>query len=812
MGKRRLRFIIILYFLIGFTAASFAQRQTGTIKGTITDTEGNALPGVTTCLKSESLMGTRTYVTTATGTYRFPSLPPGTYEISAEMPGFKTVKRGDIVVRVGMVSTVEIALEMTTLKEEIIVTAPSPVIDVEQTKIAIIVDNALIKNIPLARDIYDVVNSAPGAISEGVEYRRTSSIRGSSVRGNTYAFDGVNMNDPQTRYLLSNVNFDVIDEVEMILGGLPPEIGLTDGAYINVVTRSGGNKFSGGAVISHTNDHLVQDLWPEEQIQALGLSKSETDLKSLDGSLSLGGPIMTDRLWFFSNIHYVKRIEGTNFIPYTDPYLGRYHTPRDWSHEEKMGFVKLTSQLGSNVRLSGMFNFVERYQPMWERPGGITIPQATHIWDHEKTYIGNGILNYILDQNTFFEIKTGYVHHWFPLLLQEEAQALPRIVNYGGRYVNITTEDYNQTYLRKKLLTEAHFTRFEDGFLGGNHEFKGGVEFEDVYGDWDIWRQDNLMWYWRNDSPYYNGTTTWKGVSDVGKGRIYFYICGPEEGSLKLLWKARRIGAYIQDSVTLANRLTLNLGLRFDRSWGWQPAVFKAACGNPVSIFVGENYFKPYTAARYPEIFPDGINPFGELSSEEWKDTIVWNTLSPRIGFAFDIFGNEKTILKATYSRYAEYMMVQYFSALHPFRNPLSIRFDWYDMNFNQQVGVDDDFTIYPVDYRAYDSAFAKKQLDPEAKSPINDEFTLGIWHELFKNFSLGINVIFKDKKNIFEDGLYASDTSEWWYHMDQAGAKKYWVPFTAIVPSEDYGDRTVTFYVRKNDAPDLFYRSANLP
>lgn len=127
-------------------------------------------------------MGTQTYVTTDTGSYRFPALPPGHYTIKAEMPGFKTVTRGEIIVRVGMVVTVDIAMEMTTLEEEVTVTAASPVVDVEQTKLAVIMDKELLKNIPMARDLYDIVNSAPGAVSENVTYRRTSSVETTSSR------------------------------------------------------------------------------------------------------------------------------------------------------------------------------------------------------------------------------------------------------------------------------------------------------------------------------------------------------------------------------------------------------------------------------------------------------------------------------------------------------------------------------------------------------------------------------------------------------------------------------------------------------
>ncbi|UCC41574.1 MAG: TonB-dependent receptor [Candidatus Aminicenantes bacterium] len=812
MNKRIIKMLLVVCLSLGFFTLSFAQRQTGSIKGIVCDTEDNPLPGCTVTAASESLMGTRSYVTAATGAFRFPALPPGQYTITAEIPGFKTTTRGNLVCRVGMVVSVHITMEMATIKEEVTVTAASPTVDVEQTKIAITMDKDLLKNIPMARDLYDIVNSAPGAISENVSYRRTTSVHGSTVRGNTYAFDGVNLNDPVTMYPITNINFDVMDEVELVVAGHPADVGYTDGAYVNVVTRSGGNTLSGGTTIYYTNDSLAQKLWTDEQIHAFEVSEPEVDKSWIDGSLSLGGPIMANRLWFFTNARYIKQTLRTNFIPFTDPVYGKYHGPYDWTHEEIMGFLKLTSQFTSNLKLMGMFNFVDRYRPLYNEPDPRRPQQSYKVMDHERTYTGNGILTYVLNQNTFFEVRGSYVHRWFPLLLQEDIVDLPFIRNRGALYQIITGGTGNETYLRKRFQTGAYFTRFQDNFLGGNHEIKGGVEFEDAFADRSCWRKDNLQWHWRKGNPYYHGTKTWKGVPDVGKGRIYFSIYGPEEGSLLYLAKSRRIGAYLQDSITYADRLTLNIGLRFDRSWGWMPAFTKPACGNPVSIYVGEKLVRPYTAEKWPETFPEGINPFGELRSEELKDLMVWNSWSPRIGLTYDLFGDGKTALKASFSRYSEYMMIQYFNVLHPFYTFQAPRFYWYDMNFNQQVDIEDDFTIFPLDYRAFDPSFSSNKLDPDIKSPLNDEFTMGIWHELLKNFSLGINFIYKNKKNIFEDGLYDPDTGESWYHLDHPAAQKYWIPFTTIIPSDVYGDQKVTFYVRSNDSPEIFWRATNIP
>lgn len=797
MSKKILKGLLISLLIVTFSSVLLAQRQTGSIKGTITDEEGNPLPGATVTITSPAMIGSRTFVTTATGDFRFPAVPPGEYTLRVELSGFQTVERTGIIVHVGMTVTVDIALKVATIEEEVTVTAPSPVVDVEASKVSVTMTSELLRNVPIARDLYDIVNAAPGVVSEGVTYRRTSSIHGGTVRSNTYAFDGVNMNDPVVMYPLTNINFDVMDEVEIVLAGHPAEVGYTDGGYINIVTKSGGNKFSGGAVVYYTSSDFAQHLWTDEQIQALEVSKPTVDKSWFDGSFSLGGPIMMDKIWFFSNVRYIRQEQFTNFIPFTDP-LGVYHGTYNWIHEEKMGFFKLTAQLTPNIKFMGMFNFVDRYRPMYEQPAWNRVFQATRKWDHERDYTGNGIINYIIDQNTFLDLRVGYVHRWFPLPMQDEARGLPYYydASTGTRF---TTARFNETYLRKRFQTGLYLTRFQDDFLGGDHEIKLGAEFEDAYGDWDWWRQNNLLAYWwGNDIHYYGGNV----------GRIYFYICGTEQGASKIIDKARRIGFYIQDSATFADRFTLNFGIRFDRSWGFKPAVTKGQSA-ALSYWIGENIIRPYVASLYPDEYPNGINPWAELTSEEWSDIMVWNAWSPRIGFTFDVFGDGKTALKGSFARYTEYMMLQYFSVLHPFY-PRSFRFYWYDTNWNNEVDQGDTFVPHPAyDYRVMDMARAKEKLDPSTTSPINDEYLIGIQHELFKDFSIGVNFLYKHKQKIFEDSAWSLDDQKWFYTYEQA--PEWWIPFTTIVPgTDDYEDREVTFYVLSDDAPPYYWRAHN--
>jgi hypothetical protein len=143
------------------------------------------------------------------------------------------------------------------------------------------------------RDLYDIQNSIPGAISEGRDYRRTSSILGGTVRSQLYALDGVPMNDPATFYSMANINVDVYD-IEFEVGAHPAEVGQTDSVYINIVTKSGGNKYSGGATFYYTGDNFAEDLVTKEEIGALNVNAPEKFSGYKDGSLNFGGPLIKD--------------------------------------------------------------------------------------------------------------------------------------------------------------------------------------------------------------------------------------------------------------------------------------------------------------------------------------------------------------------------------------------------------------------------------------------------------------------------------------------------------------------------------------
>ncbi len=712
-----------------------------------------------------------------------------------------------MVVSVGMTTEIKIEMKPAPIAETITVTAASPVVDVESSKVSVTVSPEAIKNIPISRDLYDIIVTSPGVVSEGVAYRRTFSAHGSTVRGNTYAFDGVNMNDPVVMYPLTNINFDVIQEVEMVLGGHPAEIGYTDGAYVNVVTKSGGNTFSGAANFYYSSEDTTKVVFPDTQLKAMGVSKPEYATSDLDASASIGGPIIKDKLWFFANGRYLDNTYTSPFRPTT--ILGKEYGPFDLAHKEVMSFVKLTTQLTSSIRFMGLFNFTDIYEPYFRLDKGWNMTsEAMRVWDHERGYTGNGILTWLLDPNTFLDLRAAYVYRWFPLPMQPEAEVQNNYYFYDGytgyRWGNAR---FNETYLRKRFQTSAYITRFQDNFFGlkDNHEIKAGFEFEETYGDWNWWRNNATIWYYWNGDPYYYVGALGTPHSSRGHGVIFPYIFETEADKgdkPSIIDQARRIGGFLQDSITIADRLTINAGIRYDYSYGFKPASKKGR-SSEFAYLLGEYYLKP----TY------GINPYDEISNPAWDDVMKWSSFSPRLGITYDVFGNGKTALKASFARYTEYLMLQYFSVLHPLY-PRTFSFGWWDLNGNKKLDPPptDRYVHYGTTPEVMKFEYSKDKLDPNTKSPYTDELIVGIQHELMRDFSVGINYVYKKKKNIVEDVLYDRATGRYWYTYEQA--PDWWVPFKTIIPAKDiFPAKEVTVYFPSNNAPKtVWYRMTNVP
>jgi len=299
VAKKIFGILSIVFFLAGLTSITLAQTHSGTIKGKIIDKEGIPLPDAFIYLSSPSLTGIRTYFTSETGNIVFPGLPPGLYRIMVEIPGFKTVTIDNIIVRVGKTVHLDIPMETSPAEEEITRKIRAPMLDVVSPKIATSIEKDLLRHIPFPRNLADIIGSTPGVITERIPFQKRSFIHGQSAKANTFTFDGMTINDPSDRQPFINLNMDTIEEIEMETAAHSAEVALTNGGFINVVPKAGGNKIDGELYLYHTSEKISSLLRSEDVLEGAGISPPALDKKLGDLSFSLGGLIFENMLWFF---------------------------------------------------------------------------------------------------------------------------------------------------------------------------------------------------------------------------------------------------------------------------------------------------------------------------------------------------------------------------------------------------------------------------------------------------------------------------------------------------------------------------------
>jgi len=750
------------------------------------------------------MLGIQIVLSGKAGRFDFPALASGIYTLSVEMPGFQTLVRDRINLCTGMSFFFNLELTPSELEMDVISPTAPPSLDTVSAKTSAVTDQALLRNIPLARDFSAVLNTAPGVISAGYFFNQESPVLGGTVRDNVYVLDGVNMTDIFTMAPLAGLNLDLMEEIEFVSTVQPASQLPAGGAYVNVVSKSGGNSSAGELGLFFRNEGWNQNLWSSSQIKDLGVGPPAGDKDLVEPSLSLGGPIMADRAWYFFNGRYLWRSLVGNFVGPFQDIQNRKHDTYDWTRQEASGFLKFTIRPISNAKFAAWGSLADIYQPVSEDPSPRLPFISTHVLDHETSFALHGVLDYDIRQNLQAYVRAAYLSRNLPLYLQGNALNLPWTVNAADLYGPLSGADYNSVVKRQRIQADASLRMFAEDVLGTSHTLSVGADIDKSTSNIDWWRADNMLWYLDSRNP--------NGYFYPDRGLLAFWLCGSVEGSTLITGETIRLGIYATDSFSVGRRLTFSLGLRFERSWGWFSAGSKYLSGNSLSVFIGDAFLSPYFKATYLDDFPSGLNPWAQISVVGQENVISWNVFSPRAGLAFDIWGSGKTIFKAGYARYPDALSHRYLLPLNPLY-PRNLAVYWLDMNGDGQPDAEDEFSLPNIDYRFLSGSFSRNLVADGIKAPITEEISVGLDQELFKDFALGLHFISKRQTNILEDVLYAPDSGEYWYAPDQAAAKKYWIPFTTTVPGTDsYPSRTITFYARSLQAPAAFLQLRNVP
>lgn len=680
-----------------------AQTSAGIIEGVIRDVSGGALPGVALVVASPALIQASLTVTTNDqGYYRAAGLPPGTYSLTTTLQGFKSVKREGLILRAGQTLTIDLQLDIASVEETVTVIGESPIVDTRSAKLAFNYTEELLQNVPTQRNFHDMVSTIPG-VETANPYGTApgnlanESVLGAGPFGNRYTMDGGNVTDPTISVNQANLfSYDIIEEVQVLKGAKPAEVGFSQGGFFNIVTKSGGNKFS-GSVSFHYQGDGTQSENLNERLRSFNITRSNELLDDFDFSATAGGRIVADRLWWFGSYRRQDRVFSV---------LG---FPQDINDEVNAYFWKNTFQLTPKNRLSAMFNrwdqtvdlFFFAFSPafaagpevsMLRKPGGNTFQ---FNWD--------GVLGDNLTATAGFGWNDFDLHQLFQPnagvatidLVTQRRFGNP---GNGGRISTGTNWDWVGSL--SWFVPDA----------AGRHDLKLGMEYTHSPFDWGFTHINDHTLRTSNGAP-----------------EQVFIVNTPVDAR----WLQKYASVYAQDSWTVKDRLTLNLGVRFDRIEAITPEQSS-----------GGGFFSATPLAdQFPEL---------KRISYPAQDLWAWNSLAPRVAASYEVDERGRTVLKAGFGRYYHHLSSQQVWSVNQ-NFPRTLVFRWSDLNGDRQFQVGEQGTLLAR------QGGGTVRVDPDVHHPYSDELSFGVSRELVTDFSVGATFVYrkdKDLVNLVEVGI----------------------------------------------------------
>jgi len=734
---KKITVLLAILFCFFFLVGSFAFGQEfGSIKGVVKDSNGEPLPGAIVTLTG-SKIANMAYITTAGGHFRFISLPVASdYVLIFELQGFNTIVRENLVVSFGRDVILDITMELAKIEEEIIVVATAPIIDTKRAEVGVNVTQEMLMQLPTARNPWVIMATVPGMLVDredvgGNEGGQQSQYwgHGSDPDDNTWNIDGANITDNSALGAApAYLNMSSYEEVQINYGNNDIK-SQTGGVQVNIVSKRGGNKYSGTFYLD-----VVRNAWQSDnvsdELKEAGYTAAGVNRLYLYGA-NFGGPLVKDKLWFYASWG-IQDIDKLTLGGTSD---------KTWLAS---GYARVDFQPTSTTR--GNFYVSYDNKQKWGRTYlGSTLQDADTLWNQTGPgYLYKGEVEQTVGNKLYLNAKFIYTDGGFALdpvkpHTEDGSGDYLTWAFYPSLYMSGNTLAYNTN--RDSLNVNFWGNYFAEGIFGADHEIKFGLDY----------------------------MTAQTQTSETYEADIWLYYLGPDSNfPTGEYWEAElirpyisnydftRYSAFIQDTMTFG-RLTVNVGLRYDQ----EKSVVK-----DVNI----------PACRWlPQYMP-------AVTIDEFDPGVKWQVFSPRLSLTYDLFGTGKDVIKLSIARYGS----QSGNYLADFINPIGytdIYVIWQDLNGDTRVSSEE---LFGIDWDTYelkdpnDSDYwinygsvnpddpteikALNRFDPNYNSPLLDEVSLSYEKEIFTDFAASLELFYKKRhrytwdKNMKMDGTLETE------------------------------------------------------
>jgi outer membrane receptor protein involved in Fe transport len=704
---RVLRLVAFVAILAAAAVPLYAQSDTGAIDGRIFDQQKAGMPGVTITAKNTATGLTRTTVSGSTGTYHFGSLPPGTYDLTAELQGFSTQIRKGVTVQVSSPSTVDVTMAVGNVSETVVVTGETPLVQTTKSDVGQVITTAMVENMPLnGRKFQDLSLLVPGTRPANY-YDPTKtevggiSYGGLSGRSVNISVDGGDNNDGVVRGLLQQFSADAIQEYKVTTQRYSAEFGRSTGGLVNVITKSGTNNLRGSGFLFARNDKLNAKTYFEkahaatsDAVMSEEVEKQPFSQQQVGGTI--GGPVAKDRAFFFFSYEFNRRNDFV--IVNTGGVLPAEEGPREKPFRNHLVTAKTDFQLNPDNRLLVRYA-LEDQNRKHDFIGGNTLASAGALNTNKihsviaknSTVMGNSKLN-----------EAVFLFQYFENNITAEDNTKPGIFtpdfNFGAN-----TNTPQQT-IQRRFQVRDDFSFRKTGWMG-DHDFKAGGEvIRSHYGGFFTPTLYGSFSF-QNPLPGNDLSAYLNAIADTFSGSA-----GDNEANDNWTY----VAAYFQDDWKPTNNLTVNLGLR----WEMQAGPYQNNFDTPVLRYLKAN---GYATER----------------KQDMKD------FGPRAGFAWDVKGDGRTVVRGGYGLYYDeiFQNITLYEKWNDVRTPLffvSLSPAPFTAKYYQE-------NTQAVRDSLKDPTFSGQIMRltaPDLKQPYSHQFNVGTSHAITQHLSFDVDYI----------------------------------------------------------------------